>query len=111
MTEEKKCVFDFNAEELIQLKDMTLKTVEEKYFNLLAKERDLKNTENRLWLKTDFKDKGLTNDSLRRAFVSDNTSELRFKVDTAKYELKQQENNLIIINDLLSLRMQEVKTE
>lgn len=109
MTKEKKCIFDFNAEELIQLKDMTLNTVEEKYFNLLAKERDLKNTENKLWLSTDFKAEGCTNDTMRRAFVSHEVTDLKFKVDQAKYELKQQENIIVIINDLLALRMQEVK--
>ena len=90
---------------------MRLTEVESKYFNLLARERELKNAENHLYLKTDFKAQGLTNDKMRNAFVSDKVSDLRFKVDDAKYELKQQENLLVIINDLLALRMQEVKKE
>ena len=48
---------------------------------------------------------------MRRAFVSHEVTDLKFKVDQAKYELKQHENVVIILNDLLALRMQEVKPE
>ena len=106
-----KCLFDFNCEELIQLKELRQKEVASVYFKLTMAEADLKNSENSLWLNTDFKAQGLTNDSLRRAFVSDNTSKIRFKIDMTRYELKQLENHIIIINDLIKLRLQEVKQE
>ena len=111
MTEKETCIFDFNAEDLIKLKDMRLKDLDSKYFEVISRESDLKNAENELYLKTDFKELKLTNDKLRNAFVSKATLELRFKLDMARYELKQQENMLTIINDLLKLRMQEVKSE
>ncbi len=103
------CFFDMDINQLIQIKDQKLRDVESKYFNLLARERELKNSENILYLKTDFKNQGLTNDKQRNAFVSDAVSDLRFKVDQAKYELKQQENVVIMLNDLIKLRMKEVK--
>ena len=105
------CFFDMNIEQLIQIKDQKLREIESKYFKLLARERELKNAENNLYLKTDFKSQGLTNEKMRNAFVSDAVSSLRFEVDDAKYKLKQQENVLIILNDLIALRMQEVKTQ
>ena len=111
MTEQKNCIFDFNAEELIKLKEMRLKEVESKYFEVISRESDLKNIENELYLETDFKELKLTNEKLRNAYVSKATLEARFKLDIARFELKQQENVLTIINDLLKLRMQEVKTE
>jgi hypothetical protein len=102
-------MYKFNSEQLIQLKEMIQGKLESKYFELLTNESELKNVENGIWLNTDFKEKGLTNDSLRRAFVSDQTRDIRFKIDMAKYELKQLENHIKIINDLIKLRLQEVK--
>ena len=102
-------LFTLSHEQLIGVKEEIQGKIESKYFELLTTELDLKNVENSLWLNTDFKAQGLTNDSLRKAFVSDNTSKIRFKIDMAKYELKQLENHIIIINDLIKLRLQEVK--
>jgi hypothetical protein len=105
------CIFNATVEQLIQLKDMRYKEIESKYFELLSCERELKSTENTLYLETNFKELGLTNEKMRNAFVADNTNELKFKLDIAKYELKQQEHDLIILNDLIQLRLQEVKKE
>lgn len=106
-----RSLFTLTHEQLIGVKEQIQGKIESKYFELLTTELDLKNVENTLWLETDFKAQGLTNDSLRRAFVSDNTSKIRFKIDMAKYELKQLENHIVIINDLIKLRQQEVKQE
>ena len=106
-----RSLFTLSHEQLIGVKEQIQGKIESKYFELLTTELDLKNVENTLWLETDFKAQGLTNDSLRRAFVSDNTSKIRFKIDMAKYELKQLENHIVIINDLIKLRQQEVKKE
>ena len=104
-----RSLFTLSHEQLIGVKEEIQGKIESKYFELLTTELDLKNVENSLWLNTDFKAQGLTNDSLRKAFVSDNTSKIRFKIDMAKYELKQLENHIIIINDLIRLRQLEVK--
>lgn len=44
---------------------------------------------------------------MRNAHVSSNTYSLRFRLDMAKYELKQQEDDLEIINDLINYRLKE----
>ena len=104
-----RSLFTLNPEQLIGVKEEIQGKIESKYFELLTTELDLKNVENTLWLETDFKASKLTNDSLRKAFVSDQTSDIRFKIDMAKYELKQLENHIIIITDLIRLRQLEVK--
>ena len=106
-----RSLFTLNPEQLIGVKEEIQGKIESKYFELLTTESDLKNVENSLWLKTDFKSQGLTNDSLREAFVSDQTHDIRFKIDMTRYELKQLENHIVIINDLIKLRQQEVKQE
>jgi len=107
MTKEKKperTRYDFNTLELIQLKEKALSSLESKYFDLLDLERKLKACENKLWLETDFKSQGLTNDKMRTAFVSDKTSSIRFDRDYAKYCYKQQENIVTIIDELIQYR-------
>ena len=104
-----RSLFTLSHEQLIGVKEQMQGKSESKYFELITAESELKNVENSLWLNTDFKAQGLTNDSLRRAFVSDNTSKIRFKIDMAKYELKQLENHIVIINDLIRLRTEEAR--
>ena len=104
-----RSLFTLTHEQLIGVKEQIQGKIESKYFELITNESELKNVENSLWLNTDFKAQGLTNDSLRRAFVSDNTSKIRFKIDMAKYELKQLENHIVIINDLIRLRTEEAR--
>ena len=104
-------MFDFDAENLIKAKKMRQEEYESKYYEVLSRERDIKNAENELYLNTDFKELKLTNDKFRNAYVSKATREDKLKLDIAKFELKQQEDLLIIINDLLALRMKEVKSE
>ena len=97
------CLFTMNPEQIIRFKENRQLQVNTTYLKLLDKERELKNVENKLWLNTDFKANGCTNDTMRRAFVSNETHKLRFDVD----QLKQHESDLIIIDDLLALRMKE----
>ena len=108
LTQEKP-LHGLDVPELIKVKETIHGKLESKYFELLDSERELKNVENNLWLKTDFKAQGLTNDKMRTAFVTDQTHDLRFKINMAKYELRQLENHIIIIDDLI--RHKEVKPE
>ena len=105
----KKPMFEFSPELLIRAKDMRLVELTSKNFELIQKERELKNAENQLYLNTDFKELKLTNDKMRNAYVSNAVSDLRFEIDQLKYEVKQQEDALTIINDLIKLRLLEVK--
>ena len=97
--------YSFSVEQLIQLKEKRQKQLRSKHFDLLSCERALKNAENNLYLKTDFKELGLTNEKMRNSYVSDSTYKLRFRLDMAKYELKQEEDELNIINDLITYRL------
>ena len=93
--------YSFSVEQLIQLKEKRQKQLRSKHFDLLSCERALKNAENKLYLKTDFQKLGLTNDKMRNSYVGDSTYKLRFRLDMAKYELKQEEDELNIIGMIL----------
>ena len=97
-----KCLFDYNAEELIRNKDIV-------QFRLTELEIEFKKQEAELLLNTDFKELGLTNEKQRTAYVQDASSNDRFELDQIRFEYKQQEDDLEILNDLIKLRLQEVK--
>ena len=103
--------YDFDALGLIKLKEMRLDELRSKYYDLITKEREIKNGENNVLLNTDFKSLGLTNEKQRNAYVQQASSKERFQLDQLRYELKLQEDDLEILNDLIKLRLQEVKTE
>ena len=105
------CIYDMEAKDPIQLKEMRLRELRSVYYKLLMKEREIKNGENNVLLKTDFKSLGLTNEKQRTAYVQEASAKDRFELDHLKYELKLQEDDLEILNDLIKLRLQEVKTE
>ena len=92
-----KCLFDYNAEELIQNKDKVLFRLNQLEIQLMKKEADI-------LLNTDFKAEGCTNEKQRTAFVNTKTIEL-------KEAIKAHKHSLTIVDDLIRLRMQEVKTE
>lgn len=92
-----KCLFDYNAEELIQNKDKVLFRLNQLEIQLMKKEADI-------LLNTDFKAEGCTNEKQRTAYVNQQTIEL-------KEAIKAHKHSLTIVDDLIRLRMQEVKTE
>lgn len=97
MTEEKKCLFNYNAELLIRNKDIVLLRLRELEIQLLKKEADI-------LLNTDFKAEGLTNEKQRTAYVNQKTIDLKEAIKAHKHSLE-------IVNDLLKLRLLEVKKE
>ena len=66
-----KCMYDFTVEELIQLKELRLKDLRTKQWELLTKEDEIRNSESKLLLNTDFKELKLTNEKMRNAFIND----------------------------------------
>ena len=92
-----KCLYDYNAEELIRNKDIVLLRLRELEIKLMKKEAEL-------WLNTDFKAKGCTTDKLRGQYVKAHTIELNEAIKAHKH-------SLTIVDDLLKLRLMEVKTE
>jgi hypothetical protein len=92
-----KCLFDYDALELIKNKDIV-------QLRLTELEIDYKKKEAELLLTTDFKELKLTNDKMRTAYVDSQLMHL-------KEAIKLHKNSLNIVNDLIKLRLQEVKTE
>ena len=92
-----KCLFDYNAEELIRNKD----TVQ---YRLTQLEIDYKRKEADILLNTDFKELKLTNEKMRQAYINNQLLPLKEDIELHK-------NSLNIVNDLLKLRIMEVKKE
>ena len=109
MAEKKEpTIYEFNAQELIQSKELRLTSLRSKYYQVVTKENEIKNIENTLYLKTDFKELKLTNDKMRTAYINNALHKEKFELTQLKYELKQEEDSLQIINDLISLRLKEI---
>jgi hypothetical protein len=87
----KKCLFDYDVEELIRNKDMV-------QFRLTKLEIEYKKQEAELLLNTDFKELKLTNDKMRTAYVTNALIDLKESIELHK-------NSLNIVNDLIKLRM------
>ena len=87
----KKCLFDYDIEELIRNKDMV-------QFRLTELEIEYKKQEAELLLNTDFKELKLTNDKMRTAYVTNALINLKESIELHK-------NSLNIVNDLIKLRM------
>lgn len=87
----KKCLFDYDVEELIRNKDVV-------QFRLTELEIEYKRQEAELLLNTDFKELKLTNDKMRTAYVTNALIDLKESIELHK-------NSLNIVNDLIKLRM------
>jgi hypothetical protein len=90
-----KCLFDYNAEELIRNKDIV-------QLRLTELEIEYKKQEAELLLNTDFKELKLTNEKMRTAYVTNALIDLKESIELHK-------NSLNIVNDLIKLRLTEVK--
>lgn len=102
-----KCMYDFDIKDLIQLKELRLKELRTKQWELLTKEDEIRNAESNLLLKTDFKELKLTNEKMRNAYINDVLHKQKFELTQLKHEVKQNEDVLKIIDDLIGFRMAE----
>ena len=103
-----KCMYDLTVEQLIQLKELRLKDLRTKQWQVITKEDEIRNAESNLLLKTDFKELKLTNEKMRTAFINDALHKPKFDLTQLKHELKQNEDVLVVINDLIELRLKEL---
>ena len=92
-----KCLFDYDAMELIRNKDIV-------QYRLTELEIEYKKQEAEILLNTDFKELKLTNEKMRQAYINNQLIDL-------KEAIEQHKNSLNIVNDLIKLRLQEVKTQ
>ena len=88
-----KCLFDYDAMELIKNKDIV-------QHRLTELEIEYKKQEAELLLNTDFKELGLTNEKMRTAYVTNQLIDLKESIELHK-------NSLNIVDDLIRLRINE----
>ena len=93
----KKCLFDYDAMELIKNKDIV-------QLRLTKLEINYKKKEAKILLETDFKELKLTNEKMRQAYINQQLLPLKESIELHK-------NSLNIVNDLIKLRLMEVKKE
>lgn len=96
-------IFDFGMKALIKMKSESLIILRDLQKDLLKIELDMAAEERNLYLNTDFKKLGLTNDKLRNSYVDDQLSDFRFDIAMKKHEIKSKKDDIEIVNDLIKL--------
>ncbi len=96
-------IFDFGMKALIKMKSESLIILRDLQKDLLKIELDMAAEERNLYLNTDFKKLGLTNDKLRNSYVDDQLSDFRFDIAMKKREIKSKKDDIEIVNDLIKL--------
>lgn len=99
-------LFKLTIDELCEAKLYTYQKLRIKQAEIIILEQSIKEDENKLWLTTDFKAEGCTNETTRKAFVNQHLKDSKNQLQWLKYDLMKFEDDLEIINTLL-----EVKTE
>ena len=96
-------IFDFGLKPLIKMKSESLIILRDLEKELLKIEHNLAAEERNLYLNTDFKELGLTNDKLRNSYVNEQLSDFRFEIVMKKHEIQSKKDDIEIINDLIKL--------
>jgi hypothetical protein len=104
-------IFDFGLKALIKMKSDNLIILRDLEKDLLKKEHDLAAEERNLYLNTDFKELGLTNDKLRNSYVKDQLSDSKFAIAEKKHEIQSKKDDIEIIKDLINFKELEVTGE
>ena len=99
-------LFKLTLIELTEAKLYTLQKMRIKQAEIIELEQNIKDNENQLWLSTDFKAEGCTNDTMRKSFVNHHLKDDKDQLQWLKFDYRKFEDDLEIINTLL-----EVKTE
>ena len=104
-------IFDFGIKALIKMKSDSLIILRDLEKDLLKTEHDLAAEERNLYLNTDFKELGLTNDKLRSSYVKDQLSDFRFDIAMKKHDIQSKKDDVEILNDLINLKELEIAGE
>lgn len=99
-------LFVYKKMELIEAKLNTLQKIRIKEAQIIDSEHKIREAEMVLWLTTDFKAEGCTNETMRKAFVNQHLKEDKDQIDWLKHDLNKFYDDLTLIKDLM-----EVKTE
>lgn len=90
--------------ELVEAKLYTLRKLRKKEAEIIALEQEIKSNENELWLTTDFKAEGCTNETMRKAFVNQHVKDDKDQLQWLKYDLVKFEDDLNLIKTLLEVK-------
>lgn len=90
-------------ENLFDTKKELIDKLKEAEDRLTHAKTSLKNKENDLWLNTQFKELGYTNDDTRRAYVNHETSTLRENEELIRNEITQLKRELNLCDDKIKL--------
>ena len=104
-------IFDFGLRPLIKMKSESLIILRDLEKELLKIEHDMAAEERNLYLNTDFKELGLTNDKLRNSYVKDQLSDFRFEIVMKRHEIQSKKDDVEIINDLIKLAELDMREE
>ena len=90
--------------ELVEAKLYTLQKIRIKEAEIIALEQEIKSNENGLWLTTDFKTEGCTNETMRKAFVNQHTKDDKDQLQWLKHDLNKFHDDLNLIKTLLEVK-------
>lgn len=90
-------------ENLFDTKQEIIENLKEAEDNLTKAKADLKQRENELWLNTEFKKLGYTNDDTRRAYVNHETNDLRVAEEMIRNEVTKLKRELNLCDDKIKL--------
>ena len=90
-------------ENLFDTKKEIISNLKKSEDELTQAKSELKNKENDIWLNTKFKKLGYTNDDTRRAYVSQQTDELRVKEELIRNRITELKRELDLVDDKIKL--------
>ena len=109
ITENLPVLFKLGLRALIKAKSDSLIILRGLELELLNSEHELGAEERNLFLNTDFKELGLTNEKLRNSYVNDQLSDLKFVIAMKKHEIASKKDTIELINDLIELNELELQ--
>ena len=96
-------LFKYNSKELIEAKHYTLQKLRLKQAEIIKLKQEIRARENTLLLIIDFKAAGCTNKEQRTAYINDEVSEDKNRLEWLEHDVKKFTDDLTLINDLLKL--------
>ena len=101
---ENECeLFKMAPKELVEAKLYTFQKMRLKQGVIINLKQLISLEENRLLLETDFKEKGLTNEKQRTAYINNELREKKRELEWLKYDYAKFTDDLALINDLLTI--------
>ena len=101
---ENECeLFKYTPKELVGAKLYTFQKMRLKQGVIINLKQLISLEENRLLLETDFKEKGLTNEKQRTAYINNELRAKKRELEWLKYDYAKFTDDLALINDLLTI--------